>query len=332
MNRRLKVYGETAVYHCMSRVVGGQMLLGDREKEVFRKQMWKVAQFSGVEVLTYCLMGNHFHILVKVPHVDFGAIDDEELLRRYEILYPQPTPCQPMGFDEVRALLASGSAYAKKFREDLLYRMHDVSEFMKTLKQRFTIWYNKTYDRYGTFWAERYKSVLVDNSKKSKLIVAAYIDLNPVRAGIVEDPKDYRFSGYGESCGGCEIAKQGLSSIVERDVDDPSLFSEYRMIVFGKGGCPKKGSVVVEGLIDDKVAKRVLQDEQGILSQTEMLRCRIRYFTDGLILGEKDFVEKVYSYNRGFFGEKRSSGARLMKGADFGNLCVVRDLQKDVIG
>jgi putative transposase len=49
----------------MSRIVGGQMLLRDREKEVLRKMLWQVADFCGVEVLAYCIMTNHFHLLVR---------------------------------------------------------------------------------------------------------------------------------------------------------------------------------------------------------------------------------------------------------------------------
>ncbi|MFP4260460.1 MAG: transposase, partial [Opitutales bacterium] len=77
----------------MSRVVGGEMLLGAREKEVFRRMLWRVADFSGVEVLTYCIMDNHFHVLVRVPERD-RSISDAELLRRFRVLYPKPTKYQ----------------------------------------------------------------------------------------------------------------------------------------------------------------------------------------------------------------------------------------------
>ena len=65
--RRTKVSGASAVYHCMTRTVNGEMLFKDREKEMLRKMLWQVADFSGVEILTYCIMSNHFHVLVRVP-------------------------------------------------------------------------------------------------------------------------------------------------------------------------------------------------------------------------------------------------------------------------
>ncbi len=64
---RIKVYGRSAVYHCMSRVVAGQALLDDLGKEQLVKILFSLATFCGIEVITYCMMSNHFHILVRVP-------------------------------------------------------------------------------------------------------------------------------------------------------------------------------------------------------------------------------------------------------------------------
>ena len=62
---RIKYPG--AIYHCMTRAVGGERLFQNREKEVLRKMLWQVAEFSGGEILTYCLMSNHFHVLIHFP-------------------------------------------------------------------------------------------------------------------------------------------------------------------------------------------------------------------------------------------------------------------------
>jgi REP element-mobilizing transposase RayT len=62
----MKVCGCEAVYHCMTRTVNGEFLFEDREKEVLRQMIRQVADFCGVDVLTYCIMSNHFHVLVRV--------------------------------------------------------------------------------------------------------------------------------------------------------------------------------------------------------------------------------------------------------------------------
>jgi REP element-mobilizing transposase RayT len=51
----------------MTRTVNGERLFESREKEILRKMIRQVADFSGVEVLTYCIMSNHFHVLIRVP-------------------------------------------------------------------------------------------------------------------------------------------------------------------------------------------------------------------------------------------------------------------------
>jgi hypothetical protein len=79
--------------------------------------------------------------------------------------------------------------------------MHDLSEFMKTLLQRFTRWHNTRTNRRGNLWEETFKSVIVEDGLAAKTM-AAYIDLNPVRAGMVSDPAEYRWSSYGEAMGG----------------------------------------------------------------------------------------------------------------------------------
>ena len=47
---RIKIHGRTAVYHCISRIVGGQLLLKDFCQERFRQMMWRQAEFCGVEL------------------------------------------------------------------------------------------------------------------------------------------------------------------------------------------------------------------------------------------------------------------------------------------
>ncbi len=169
-----------------------------------------------MEVLTYSIMSNHFHVLVRVPEKD-RAVSDAELLRRFKVLYPKPTRYQTASFVRLESALREGTEEAVAVRAQLLARMHDLSEFMKTLKQRFSIWYNRNHDnRLGTLWMDRFKSVLVEGKGNPLQTMAAYIDLNPVRAGLVEDPKDYRWCGYAEAVAGNLKAQRGLGVVWAR--------------------------------------------------------------------------------------------------------------------
>ena len=70
-----------------------------------------------------------------------------------------------------------------------------VSKMMQALSQRYVRYFNYTYQRSGTLWEGRYKSCVVD-AENYLLICQKYIELNPVRAGIVDSPADYYWSSY----------------------------------------------------------------------------------------------------------------------------------------
>ncbi|MBL9157054.1 MAG: hypothetical protein JNJ70_06270, partial [Verrucomicrobiales bacterium] len=79
----------------------------------------------------------------------------------------------------------------------------------------------------------------------------------------------------------------------------------------------------------------VVRETGGKLPLREALRRRVRYFCDGAVLGTEAFVEEVFAREqrlRRRFGEKRTTGARRMRGAEWGDLRVLRDLRKDVMG
>ncbi len=67
---------------------------------------------------------------------------------------------------------------------------------MKDVKQNFTRYYNKKHDHKGTFWTERFKSIIVEQGD-TLINCLAYINLNPVRANIVDVPETYWWSSLG---------------------------------------------------------------------------------------------------------------------------------------
>ncbi len=322
---RIKEIGP-AHYHIMSRVVDRQMVINPIEKERFRRLMRSVEAFSGCQVITQALLSNHFHGLVHVPEREL--VSDEELILRLRHLYSRI---------EVRAVAESLHRFrangqttaAEALKARYTCRMYDLSEFVKTLKQRYTQSYNRRHGRKGTLWEERFKSVLV-GGRGALLTVAAYIDLNAVRAGIVEDPGDYRFCGYGETVGGSKVARQGLMRLFEHldhKADWKEIACLYRQQLFIRG----------EQLTEDtkpgfspETVQAVL-DANGTLPKGQALRCRVRYFSDGVILGSRNFVDEAFARHRGYFSPRRTTGARPMRHGEWGGLCTVRRLRSSVI-
>jgi len=317
-----------ATYHCVSRIVNRDMVLGEKEKEKFREYMRVYERLLGVQVLTYCLMDNHFHILVTIPP-------------RPEML---PTNAELIAL--VRATLGDARAdnlsnwfalweeqnnqhAIEAERERWFRQMWNLASFMKVLKQRFTQWYNgsRKQRRKGTLWEERYRSVLVEGGESAR-IAGAYIDLNPVRAGMVGDPKDYRWSGYGEATAGRSEAQTGMRLIAQSPTQYglaplatetapmDEVLAAYREYLYGRGEevRDEEGKIIKRGFTEEEIQKVRLTG--GRLPMAVLLRLRVRYFTDGAIIGTAEFVEKIFNAHRHRFSANRRTGARRLQRLD----------------
>ena len=325
---RIKIAPEAgeAVYHCMTRVVNGERVIDDVAKEVLRKQLWLGAEFCGVEILTYAILSNHFHVLVKVPVKTVPT--DAELLRRYRLLHPKPTQYQTERLDVITALLKTDAPEADAWRKRQLALIGDVSAFMKLVKQRFATWFNKSHHRYGALWAERFKSVLVEPKTRTIETVALYIDLNPVRAGLVQDPKDYRFCGYGEAVAGNKSARAGLQAIAGPAQTWPQAQTAYREALFGTGTTTKQHAQAITPAAFEKVLK-----QKGRLPLATVLRCRVRYFTDAAVLGSQAFVEThLAAYRQRHGARERTAPRPLSPITDWGGLTSLRGLRRKIFG
>ncbi|MFT5852968.1 MAG: putative transposase [Verrucomicrobiales bacterium] len=312
----------SSFYHCLSRVVDRRFVFEAHERDIFRKIMRQVEEFSGVRVLTWTILSNHFHLLLEVPPRPAEEPDDAEILERCRTIYSADAMIAlEWEFGEAQRV---GGTEHQRLRARFLKRMFDLSEFMKTLKQKFTNWFNRHHERVGVLWEARFKSVIVEGHWNSLLKVAAYIDLNSARAGMVDDPKDYRWCGYGEAVAGDRAARRGISAALvdlKPDAHWGDVGPRYRKILFGIG----EEHSARAGLSREAVAS--VWAAGGKLSLAQLLRCRVRYFCDGLAVGRESFLESVFAVMREAFTEHRRSGARKMTGGDWDGLKAVRALR-----
>ena len=353
-----KAAGKPVLYHVISRVVDRRFVLGTEEKEKFRTLMRMQENFTGCRVLSYCLMDNHFHLLLEVPPMAEARISDEELLKRLTALYGEAFVAGvAKELEDVRKAVYTSEGgmddAVAAVHERFTYRMQDLGEFMKGLLQRFTQWFNRAHSRSGTLWEDRFKSVIVEDGVAARTM-AAYIDLNPVRAGMLKDPADYRWSSYGEAVGGGKKgngkkAREGLvrAYFCDQGVGyDAGEWGEVsrlyrRLMGLAIGRKPGRAEVSQSAkgigkttrntaeLLENKDNETALKD----LGTAKMLRCRIRYFTAGAVIGSKEFVNEAFSSARSRFGPKRKDGARKLKGdATPANraLWSLRDLRKGI--
>ncbi len=295
-------------YHVISRIAGQQFLMDDGEKDVLMRLMFNVAVFSGVEIMTFALMDNHFHILVKVPNA--YAVDDVELVEKMRVLY---------GDAKTDRLLSTWEAWDRRglsfkaidAKAALRRRMFDLSQFCKTLKETYSMSYNFRHNHVGTIWGSRFKSILLSPDYKTLMTVGSYIDLNPVRAEIVEEPSAYRWSGYGTAVRGNVLSRNGICSMVaaatiKREVPFETARTAYESAIEGFIEEPKKEAseskerIALEPqqapeksreFVPEKVASEIAQG--ATISLFELLRCKVRYFSHGLAVGPASFVQKV---------------------------------------
>ena len=348
--------------HLMSRTVDGSMKFRSaRDKMMILDLIKRCARFASVQLKDYVVLDNHFHIEAHIPprpekiprEVVLLKIEDfyqgkalEAILRKWDL-------AEELGGED------AVEAYADTFRR----RMFDMAEYMKTLKQLITINFNKRHHREGTLWQRRYTSVLVqgDPAAASRRLLSAYIGLNPVRAGLADDPGAYPFSAYGEAMAGDQNAREGLMSVMPRQGDGSweAFDAAYKELLYkseeqkrgpeaaarlgrAMGLKRKPGTIKTSGKACNEVDRRAKTPAASVVkkaqsretySSDEILRQSVRVFKDGLAIGDKEFVESVFRANRALFGPKRETGARpITVCPDWrGQLYAARDLRKKAV-
>ncbi|MGI5870140.1 MAG: transposase [Kiritimatiellia bacterium] len=301
---RVLAKGE-GIYHVISRISGQRFLLDENEKKRLEWLMNAAAGFSGVDILAYVFMDNHFHILVKVPVPQ--PVDDQELVRRMRLLY---------GKKKTDRILAEWDLWEKKgmagrvvdAKFALRRRMYDLSQFCKTFKETFSMMYNDRHDHSGTIWGSRFKSILLSPDYSTIMTVAAYINLNPVRADIVGEPGAYPWSGYGAAKQGKGLARKAMCNLVgtalgrKEAVSFEVALAACDAAMEGYVDAPASGEAIVAPVAkydpdsesDFDAAKVDAAIKEGKpLTLFEAIRCKVRYFSYGVAVGPATFVIEI---------------------------------------
>ena len=266
-------------------------------------------------VIGFCLMGNDFHLLVRMhPGEEYS---DEEIKKRFSLLY---------GDEKNRNL---GDGQIPSLRE----KWADLSQYVKEIKQTFSRFYNRLHNRKGFFWSERFKSVIVDNGD-TLINCLAYIDLNPVRAGLAEKPEDYRWCSLGYHMqtnnkdgflsldfGLREFGPSGMRSAVTSEFH-PDGITTSRAFHWAGGASVKKQTerlniyrrfVHGKGFLE---ALEIQEDEPFDTGAIEKFKYRSRYFTDSGIIGTKTFVAHHYQTFKHIFSSKHEKRPKTIQGME----------------
>ena len=278
--------------HCFNRAAGwkGDQLFGEVEKERLFRLAERLQKFYSIELISFVCMSNHWHALV-CTHPELPG--REEVKRRFRAFYGDGR-IEPNWRDD--AVVARYAA-----------RMRDVSCFVKDLQQRFTCWFNRRHQRRGRLWADRYKSVVLDGGR-ALWECLKYLEMNPVRAGLCADPADYRFCSWGRYCGGgkhpfaAAFAKYaGDSQCTPGHTPDFEETAALLRTELARVAAAERGGLPGEIDAAQEAARK------GVPFDLRVMR-RVRYWSDGAIIGSKEFVQ---GFAAEFFGADRVRRKRL---------------------
>ena len=268
-------------YHITNRIAGmpGEFPFGDVEKQKLVDLIKRLGRYFTVEVLGFQVMSNHYHLVCYAPE---ERPDSDTTAERHNRFHEDSRKAAIRPDDPKCAEIAA--------------QMRDISCFVGRLQQQFTCWYNRTRPRRrrGILWADRFKSVVLERDT-ALWNCLCYIELNPVRAGMTVDPADYRFGSWGEwsATGNHPFGRnlerrlpeyQGTEARARVLEDIRRQFRvEFARIIAAETG---QSTADIEQAMADA-------DREPVF--TTRLDRRVRYWTDGVIIGSRTFVLEIAS-------------------------------------
>ena len=260
-----------SIYHVISRTALPGFPLEAVEKDYLLDSIRKLSRFYFMDVLGFCIMSNHFHLVVRMYPSDHFS--DEQIRQRLKKWFPEGREISDQNIETFRA------------------RWSSLSKFVKDIKQGFTRFYNKRHGRKGYFWGDRFKSLIVQNGR-SLVNLLAYVDLNPVRAGIVKRPEAYRWCslGYHVQTGNKDnLLSMDFGMKEWGEFDQSEIVRKYRQFVYETGAVDTGKGKPMDPKIVTKERKKDFE-----MKRFELFCYRTRYFSDAGILGSKEFVQEVF--------------------------------------
>ncbi len=277
---RLKFTGVDTWYHLTCRIAGheGEYPLADPLRR--RQLINTIRHYASIyfcRVAAFCIMGNHYHLVLQFEAE--REVPRKKLEARAKVMYPGGL---------MRQRLATWSdADWERYRK----RLFDVSEFMRNVQMAYARWYNMTYRRKGRFWGDRFHSVVLGDDR-ALLDCILYVELNPVRAGIVERPEAWDGASMHHREAAADKWLVPIEKLLPHNSREAAMV-EFRQLLYHRGAVPTKAGQA-------RISQELLKQEaaRGYQSQGMFLR-RLRFFTDGVVIGTEAFVRAQIGILRG---------------------------------
>ena len=179
----------TRYYHCISRCTRKAMLCGEgfeHRKRWIEDRLQTLSGAFAVSVCGFAVMDNHLHVLLRLDPDAANDWSAEDVVRRWMLAYP-PKSTDGKVLEVTQAMIADLASNEQRVGV-LRARLSNLGWFMKALKEPLARMANKEDDCKGAFWEARFKSIAILDDE-ALLATCAYIDLNPVAAGLAATPE-----------------------------------------------------------------------------------------------------------------------------------------------
>ena len=190
---------DTPYYHVVARCVRRAWLWGYDAyagKDYSHRKHWVMHRLRflsyvfAIDLCAYAIMSNHYHLVLRVDRQRGARLTKEEVVQRWTKLYREPLPIQRW---REGSASAAEQAIAEELIESWRKRLADISWYMRSLNEYLARRANAEDECTGRFWEGRFKSqALLDEA--GLLTAMAYVDLNPVRAGVAATPEESEFT------------------------------------------------------------------------------------------------------------------------------------------
>jgi len=290
------IQGVPGIYHVISRTTLPGLPFKDADKDMLLSIIKKYSALFFVEILGFSLMGNHFHLVVNMMPED--RFTNEDLIKRLRNHY---------GGD-----FNPAESRIPDYKEKLCSLAH----FMKEIKQAFSVYFNRAHKRRGTLWGERFKSVIVE--KGAALInCLAYVELNPIRAGLVKKPEAYKWNsiGYHVRTGNAgKFLSMDFGVLELRGENAEECIRKYREYVNEAGAVGRPDTPDVRKIQRSVIRKARKKNFKP--TRVERFLTRNRYFTDSGVIGSKAFVSDKFDEFQEVFQNPGKRKPKPIKGLD----------------
>lgn len=198
--KKLISLDDTPYYHCVCRCVRRAFLWGTDHfsgRDYSHRKQWVVDRLRelqsifAIDICAYAVMSNHYHVVLHVDREQAADWSMEEVITRWTKLFGLPVLVGRYLQDLTTSKAESDKVLdiVAQWRE----RLYDISWFMRCLNESLARRANKEDHCKGRFWEGRYKSqALLDEA--GLLTCMAYVDLNPIRAGMAKTPESSEFT------------------------------------------------------------------------------------------------------------------------------------------